>query len=404
MRPSALLAAVGSLLLAAIIVASLGLNAGNPTVTVAPTPQVDVKDMPQPSKTGPHPKLVADELIYDFGIAPHGTKGTHDFVVKNTGEAPLQIKIGQKSCQCTLAKESNDSIPPGGEAKVTLSWEIKAHVVRFEHFAKLHTNDPTQQEIQFKIRGVVGQSVGTHPPGAWSIGDINAGSTRSVKGYLLSHFNEKLELQLVDPSPEFKVEVVPVSDAEKSGVVATVFGEMQQELNKSGVTNEQLQGWLKSVYAVTVSTDGSGKAGAFSESLLFKTNDTEKPEVTVTVTGSRPAPFEFLAPIGIRLFPKDLTISTGDYPVAEGTKGSCLIYARGADAGIQIEQPVCDPDWVKATITPGMAPKQFKLSIVIPPNSPSATRTISDPVLINMKTTHPAMPELQMKLLLAPQS
>jgi hypothetical protein len=39
------------------------------------------------------PKAVVDELEYNAGEIPQGKPIIHDFIVKNTGDKPLEIKV-----------------------------------------------------------------------------------------------------------------------------------------------------------------------------------------------------------------------------------------------------------------------------------------------------------------------
>jgi hypothetical protein len=39
------------------------------------------------------PKAVVGELVYNLGDMPQGKPIQHDFIVKNTGDAPLTIQV-----------------------------------------------------------------------------------------------------------------------------------------------------------------------------------------------------------------------------------------------------------------------------------------------------------------------
>ena len=49
-------------------------------------------DIPVPPKHGPFAKaVVTGEPLFDFGVMEQGQKGEHQFVIRNEGEAPLQL-------------------------------------------------------------------------------------------------------------------------------------------------------------------------------------------------------------------------------------------------------------------------------------------------------------------------
>src|SRR4051812_32552624 len=55
------------------------------------------------SKSEKLPRAVAEEAKYNFGTMQRGTSKSHDFVIKNVGEAPLKLRAGTTSCKCTLS-------------------------------------------------------------------------------------------------------------------------------------------------------------------------------------------------------------------------------------------------------------------------------------------------------------
>jgi hypothetical protein len=55
-----------------------------------------------PADGQPHAEAL--ETVHDFGSANPQFTGEHEFVIRNTGNAPLTLKRGPKSCKCTLSK------------------------------------------------------------------------------------------------------------------------------------------------------------------------------------------------------------------------------------------------------------------------------------------------------------
>src|SRR6476620_4482600 len=71
------------------------------------------------------PRIVVDQAHYDFGSMQRGTSKSHEFVIRNVGNAPLKIRNGGTTCKCTLSKVEDESIPPGGSTMVKLEWTAK---------------------------------------------------------------------------------------------------------------------------------------------------------------------------------------------------------------------------------------------------------------------------------------
>jgi hypothetical protein len=70
----------------------------------------------------PRVYLVTDK--HDFGTARRGDTVTATFTIRNTH--PVAVECGQvmKGCSCAAAEVEPKVIPPGGEAKLTLAWNL----------------------------------------------------------------------------------------------------------------------------------------------------------------------------------------------------------------------------------------------------------------------------------------
>ncbi|GAA4272790.1 DUF1573 domain-containing protein [Aquimarina gracilis] len=59
------------------------------------------------------PIMSFSETTYNFGTINEGDVVEHEFLFKNTGEAPLVIISAKGSCGCTVPKWSTEPIQPG---------------------------------------------------------------------------------------------------------------------------------------------------------------------------------------------------------------------------------------------------------------------------------------------------
>lgn len=64
------------------------------------------------------PKFSFEEESHDFGSIEEGTVAKHDFMFKNTGNAPLIITNAQGSCGCTVPDWPREPIAPGESGKI----------------------------------------------------------------------------------------------------------------------------------------------------------------------------------------------------------------------------------------------------------------------------------------------
>ena len=83
-------------------------------------PTIDVRGQ----AGGPAPRAIAPEAIKDVGAVDRGERITHEFTIRNDGDAVLEISEVKPSCGCTVA-EYDRSIAPGGTGVVRATVETK---------------------------------------------------------------------------------------------------------------------------------------------------------------------------------------------------------------------------------------------------------------------------------------
>jgi hypothetical protein len=197
------------------------------------------KDLP----TGLARAELKGDNSHDFGMMPPGSEGEHVFVVKNVGEEELTLRLGATTCKCTLGELDRESLAPGEETEIKLSWTVKPGETEFAQSAQLITNDPVNVVIQLEIIGKVISDVEVVPE-TWSFGDVAAGEPFEVKGTIYSFLDTDISpISMAFSSKEmtelseFQIEpFVPTEDvdgirsAARQGfrVTATVAAGMRQ--------------------------------------------------------------------------------------------------------------------------------------------------------------------------------
>lgn len=120
----------------------------------------DVRAVAAP--TGPAAVAEAVETTFMFGTVTIGGKGSHEFVIRNAGDVPLELTKGATSCSCTVSdfeeSEGGSSaakiVAPGETARLKVQWRGKAEGP-FRQQAGVLTNDPERPQISFVVEGVV---------------------------------------------------------------------------------------------------------------------------------------------------------------------------------------------------------------------------------------------------------
>lgn len=192
-----------------------------------------------------------DGSTYDFGTMAPGTKGEHTFVIKNSGEGDLKLRLGATTCKCTLGTLDNDVLKPGEQTEVRLEWDVKTDAKSFGQSAQLLTNDPNHYAIDLKIQGrVVGDL--EMIPDALTFGDASADETVTLTAKVYSYMDPPIK----DPTFKFS------SDAlnELSEIKIEPFEPSEAD----GASSSAVQG-----FDISITIKPGMKQGPVSQNAMF---------------------------------------------------------------------------------------------------------------------------------------
>lgn len=108
------------------------------------------------------PKAVVAEPIKDVGSVGKGDMATHEFVIRNDGDAPLELREVRAACGCTVA-DYDKVIAPGKTGKVRVTVDTKSFNGPTAKGVTVYTNDPEAPAIELTIRANVGQFIKMKP-------------------------------------------------------------------------------------------------------------------------------------------------------------------------------------------------------------------------------------------------
>ena len=124
-------------------------------------------------------ELSVVETNYDFGSVAQGKKVPHDFVIKNSGDAPLQIKDLSVSCGCTAAKPSSSLIQPGESAKIQVVFDSTNFFGKVQKSVTVVTNAGKAPRVVLNLEGTVVEEFQVTPR-QLSLGPVKAGVAKQV--------------------------------------------------------------------------------------------------------------------------------------------------------------------------------------------------------------------------------
>jgi uncharacterized protein DUF1573 len=108
------------------------------------------------------PKAVAVEPIKDAGTVSKGEKIVHDFVIRNDGDAVLEIMDVHPACGCTVA-EYDKAIAPGQTGKVHTVLDTSTFSGAIVKGVSVYTNDPDTPQLELTVRAKVEPYIAVKP-------------------------------------------------------------------------------------------------------------------------------------------------------------------------------------------------------------------------------------------------
>jgi len=103
---------------------------------------------------GTGPMLSVDKEVHDYGTIPQGANGNCEFIVTNTGDAPLILTSCKGSCGCTVPKCETEPIKPGQKTTITVKYDTK-RVGPINKSVTISSNAVNTPEKIVRIKGTV---------------------------------------------------------------------------------------------------------------------------------------------------------------------------------------------------------------------------------------------------------
>jgi hypothetical protein len=373
--------AVPLVLVCALLGVAIGVAVGY--ARIGPSGEVNLS--PSGTAAGPGlntaaPKIVVEEPEHDFGTMHRGAKRRHEYVIRNEGDAPLNLTAGATTCKCTSFDVTPDAIPPGQSATIALEWAAKSMPGEFRQSASLNTNDPIRPMVTLSVSGQVIEPSGLTPSG-FELGEIRAGDTATASVLFYSNDIEDLRLSADGPKKDdgsdlFDIVVEPVS---------------KDQLPRSDAV---------AGYRTTLTTKPGLAVGPVNEWVKLKTNQPDSEELEVPV---------FARVVG------DITVHGGRWndtagalhlgmvPSSKGAESRVLISVKGSQAAnTRFEVLEVDPPELKVELgeTTRKSDEVYHtfLTIEVPPGTRPMIHLNNDQGdegVVRLKTTHPLSPELK---------
>lgn len=248
---------------------------------------------------------------YKFGSMLHGATESHDFVVRNLGDAPLKLNITGSTCKCTVGELEKSLLPPGEETTVSMTWTAQSVRVDFGQSATLETNDPLNSELKLTVRGKIADSFVMQPQ------ELNLGDIPRSEGLTTSFF----VFAYIDDAEELR---------DLTWTNTRAKDKVDLEYKKIPIDSEKFpkHADAKSAFEVTVTLEPGMPLGSIGSRIQFRTNKEEKiGTLDVTAIGRVVGDVAIFG--GSAYDPKLATLKLGNVKSSDGASATLMLSIQG---------------------------------------------------------------------------
>jgi len=326
--------------------------------------------------------LVVGETEYDFGTMDPLQRGSYEFVVRNVGAAPLELRKGETTCKCTISTVAGDAIPPGGEGKVRLDWLTSPHSGFYSQGTLVHTNDPATPAVELRVAGSIYTRLGFYPPKV-VFSDLRPGASTTADVVMYSQHWDSIDIG----------EITSTIDG-ASWTVSPAEEDICKALD------------ARCAYRLSIDTPPMQSPGTFRGELQLEASPGG-------LTEGGPNQYElalegkvlgFMGVYGPAV-DSEGTVHLGHVPAGRGAVEQLTIRVLDDNPTLHVRRISVSPDFLNVSVEPytdeASAPGLYRLRLEIPPDAPAVAMLGVHLGEIEIETDHPKLPILKLNVSLA---
>lgn len=284
------------------------------------------------------PQAVVEEPVYDAGKVTKGEEVSYDFVIRNTGDAPLKIEEVRPACGCTVA-DYDETIAPGASGKIHAVVDTTDFTGGISKGMTVITNDPANPRLVLTVKADVSPSVYLRPGFARFV-QTQKSAPGKVEQIIFTKDMEDLEIVKIESPYEFLN--VEARKATEDEVVDT------------GIGNQ---------YVVTLTLDYDvAPIGSLAEYVRLHTNHPKQEVVSIPVSG-------FVRPMYV-VTPKQADF--GRFEVKEDGTGATMMLKNFAeeDMSLALDEAAGLPSGVDVDVSAVEEGREYRVQITLGPELP----------------------------------
>ena len=355
-----------------------------------PTQQDVIEKLAQTSEGG---EVEVAEMEYYFGTIKgaddEGKTHSHIFTIRNTGGGNLMLKTGTTTCQCTSLVVEPETVPPGGEAKVTVEWHVRNSSGHYVQTANVLTSDPERSMLAFQISGRVAGDLQVTPD-SFQFPDAVGGESqeKEVKIVFFGTEREITDHSWMDPATAeyFQFRKEPLTEEE-------LAVEREKESD------------IRNGYRLFVTLGGAHPNGAVRQNLDLVVEPAPLRPVGISITGQIRNELTLIGP----------NLRDGILPLAVMKQGQGCEVRNVRLLGNDIAHPVTvrvketTPSFLKCEVGEPIPMPTLKnpekygipLTLTVPKDAPQCEyfgATASQRATVTLETDHPSVPLMQFEV------
>ncbi|QDT90603.1 DUF1573 domain-containing protein [Gimesia algae] len=373
------------------------------------------EDRPKISPTGPYPKAVVEKARYNFGSMAVGQTLSYNFILKNEGEAPLEVQKGATTCKCTLSEMKENLVAPGESVKIELTWTPKSPQEHFGQTATIWTNDPENQEIKLQIEGTANKLIAFTGDYAgspqWSLPTMSTTDPVSFSGKIHTKYLNDFKILNIESSKsgltsKFKPltpEELKEADA-KCGYAIEVTAHPDQF--PLGGFNERLT--VKTDIPHDLSPPGIGEKHDHEE-LQDPKHDHEHAEpegprnFVIQVSGNHTGPIRIVPTFGVQWNPKTMILNLGEFSAKEGKSVTLSMFVEGKEQPLEIVDQEVAPNFLEFELKKddkfeSKTKQRYELKFAVPPEMSPVFFGRTNLAKVKLQTNHPEAKEIEFRV------
>lgn len=172
------------------------------------------------------PQFHSEKPVHDFGEVWFGDNLQHTFVIKNTGNAPLEILNVRPDCGCTLTGAYDKVIEPGEEGKipVTLNTRTAGRGPVVRRLVRITTNETPEPSRQLTMQATLRHAVQLEPDNHFHWGRIHSEMELTRTARAINQTEEPMKLRLVEGQPasqQFEITIKELEAGKSAEITVT---------------------------------------------------------------------------------------------------------------------------------------------------------------------------------------